>query len=617
VGVETKGYAGKYIVFDLGKGKGRSEALSESVATNFIGGYGFGARTLYDNVRAGVEPYSPENVLAWWTGPLAGTVAPTTSKYAVFARSPLTGFFGFGVSSGGFAYELKSAGWDGVVFFGRSPKPVYFFVDDDAYGLRDASALWGKTTWETEELVREELGDDAVRVASIGPAGEGLVRIANITNDRNRQVGRTGLGSVMGSKMLKAVAARGTGSVDVADPEGLFEFSMELNERCQGPKTEKYRIYGTPANVLVHQKLCCLPSYNFQRGTFEYAEEVSGERMMRTHVKKVIACTNCPIACDHVNEVRDGPYKGTVASMDYESLDMLGPCCGVRDLDSITKAVNICDTMGVDTISAGVTIAWAMECYERGILAGEDVDGLDLRFGNAEAMIRALGLLCRKEGRLGRLLAEGVKRASEAVGKGSEKFAVHNKGLEWGAYSMRSLKTSTLGFATSIRGACYLRSGSYQVDVKGTVDRLKLDRSRGKIVYEGENSYAIIDSLILCKFIRGVMSAGDMAKLYTLATGFEMTEKQLMLAGERIHNLAKCFNLVHGASRKDDYPPPRAFEEEMTDDGVRGARITREEYDEALDGYYEARGWTGEGIPMRSKLAELGLEKEGEGLGVG
>jgi aldehyde:ferredoxin oxidoreductase len=613
--VEMKGYAGKYLVVDLTSGKVKVESLREDTAVSFIGGYGFGARTLYDYVPAGVDPLSPENVLAWWTGPLAGTIAPTASKYAVFARSPLTNFFGFGISSGGFAHELKSAGWDGIIFTGRSTRPVYFFVDDDHYEVRDASRLWGKTTWETEEMIKEELGDDMIRVASIGPAGEILVRIANITNDRNRQVGRTGMGAVMGSKMLKAVAVRGTRTVEVADPDGLFKLSMELNEKCQGPKTEKYRIYGTPANVLVHQKLGCLPSYNFQRGTFEYAEEVSGERMLQTHVRKIVACTNCPIACDHVNEVKEGPYRGAVASVDYESLNMLGPCCGVRDLNAITKAVQICDTMGVDTISAGVIVAWAMECYEKGILDNEMVGGLDLRFGNADAMIRTLEMLCRKEGKLGKLLAEGVKRASEAVGRGSEKFAIHNKGLEWGAYSMRSLKTSTLGFATSIRGACYLRSGSYQVDVRGSVDRLKLDRSRGKIVYDGENLYAVIDSLILCKFIRGVVSTEDMAKLYSLATGYQMTAQQMLLAGERIHNLAKCFNVRHGASRKDDYPPPRAFEEEMPDDVVKGARITREEYDEALDGYYEVRGWTREGIPTKRKLRELGLDAEAEEVG--
>ncbi|MBO3800332.1 MAG: aldehyde ferredoxin oxidoreductase family protein [Candidatus Brockarchaeota archaeon] len=608
-----KGYAGKYLLVNLTSRKIVSKMLDEGMAVNFIGGYGFGARTLYDYVPAGVEPFSPDNVLAFWTGPLAGTIAPVSSKYAVFARSPLTGFFGFGISSGGFAFELKCAQWDGIIFTGRSDSPTYLFIDDENVELRDASHLWGRTTWETEQMIREELGDDTVRVAAIGPAGERLVRIGNITNDRNRQVGRTGMGAVMGSKNLKAVAVRGTRDVEVADPDGLMKFSMELNERLQGPKTEKYRVYGTPANILIHNKLGCLPSYNFQRGTFEYAEEVSGERMLKTHVRKIIACTNCAIACDHVNEVREGPYAGTVASMDYESLNMLGPCCGVRDLNAITKAVEICDTLGVDTISAGVIIAWAMECYEKGILSSEEVDGLDLRFGNSEAMLEALKKLCLREGKLGNLLAEGVKRASEIVGRGSEKFAIHCKGLEWGAYSMRSLKTSTLGFAVSIRGADYLRSGSYQVDVRGEVDRLKLDYSRGKIVCDGENLYAIIDSLIICKFARGIFSSVDeLAKLYTLTTGIEMTGKQLLLAGERIHNLAKCFNIRHGASRKDDYPPPRAFEEEMPDDVVRGAKITREEYDEALNGYYDARGWTREGIPTAEKLLQLGLEKEAE-----
>lgn len=608
-----KGYAGRYMRVDLTSGKIAPERLDEAMASSYIGGYGFGARTLFDNVPAGTDPFSPQNILAWWTGPLAGTIAPVGNKYAVFARSPLTGFFGFGISSGGFASELKSARWDGIIFTGRSDRPVYLFIDDDNAELRNGNGLWGKTTWQTEEAIREELGDDTIRVACIGPAGERLVRMANITNDRNRQVGRTGMGAVMGSKRLKAVAVRGTKDVEVADLEGLMKFSMELNERLQGPKTEKYRTYGTPANVLVHNKLGCLPSYNFQKGTFENAEEVSGETMLRTHVRKVMACNNCSIACDHVNEVKDGPYKGTVASVDYESLDMLGPCCGVSNLDAITKAVELSDTLGVDTISAGVTIAWAMECYEKGILDSDETEGIDLRFGNAEAMMEALRRLSLREGKLGSLLAEGVKRASLLLGKGSDRFAVHCKGMEWGAYSMRSLKTSTLGFATSIRGADYLRSGSYQVDVKGEVDRFKLDYSRGKIVYDGENQYAIIDSLIICKFSRGVFkSMNELAKLYTLVTGIETTGDFLMLAGERIHNLAKCFNVRHGASRKDDYPPPRAFDDEMTDDPVRGAKITREEYDEALDGYYDARAWTREGIPTTTKLRELGLQKEAE-----
>jgi len=322
------------------------------------------------------------------------------------------------------------------------------------------------------------------------------------------------------------------------------------------------------------------------------------------------------VACDHVNEVKDGPYAGTVASVDYESLGQLGPLCGVSDLNAITKAVALCDELGVDTISAGVVVAWAMECFEKGLLTKDDTDGLDLRFGNGDAMVEAVRKLSLKEGKLGGLLSEGVKRASQVVGRGSDKFAIHCKGMEWAAYSMRSLQTSTLGFCTSIRGADYLRSGSYQVDVAGKVDRLKLDSSRGKIVYEGENQYAVIDSLIICKFTRGVYTSFDeIAEAYTLITGIEMTGQQLVEAGERIYNAAKCFNVRFGASRKDDYPPPRAFEEPMPDDVVKGARIVREEYDAALDSYYEGRGWNKEGVPTKQKLIELGLTKEAEELG--
>ncbi len=611
-----KGYAGKYLMVDLTRGKTAVGRVEEAFALNYIGGYGFGARMLYDMMPkpAEVDPFSPDNVLIWWAGPLAGTISTAGNKYAVFAKSPLTGIFGFGIASGLFASECKSAGWDGVVFTGRSEKPVYLMVDDENAELRNASKIWGRTTWETEEMIKEELGDESFTVASIGPAGERMVRLANITNERNRQVGRCGMGAVMGSKNLKAVTFRGTRDVKVADIEGLVRFIADLNERCQGPATEKYRVYGTPANILVHNKLGCLPSYNFQRGTFEYAEDVSGETMSETHVKKIVACAGCPIACDHVNQARE---SASTSSVDYESLALLGPDCGIRSLDTITKAIEICDTLGVDTISAGNVVGWAMECYEKGILSSKDTDGVELRFGNDGALIETLRRICLKEGRLGNLLGEGVRRASQIVGKGSEKFAVHCKGLEWAAYELRSLQTSTLGFAVSNRGADYLRSGSYQVDVKGKVDRLRLDRSRGKIVYEGENQYAIIDSLIICKFTRGIFNSMDeIAKLYTLVTGLSMTGEQIVKTGERIHNVARCFNVKCGVSRKDDYPPPRAFEDPLPDDVAKGVVVKREEYEEALDGYYECRGWSREGVPFKSRLLELGLTKEAEEIGV-
>ncbi len=604
-----KGYTGKFLRVDMTTGEVRADVLSEDVARRFVGGYGFVAHILYNEVPEGADALSPENVLCLWTGPVAGTTIPVSSKYIMGARSPATGFIGFGIASGGVGSELKAAGWDGIVIKGKAPALKYLYIQNGTAELKDATPYAGKTTWETEELIRQELCDDEVRVSSCGPAGELMTCLANVTNDRNRQVGRSGMGAVMGSKNLKAIAVRGTGSVEVANLDELVEFCRDLYKRCRGPATEKYRHYGTPVNVLIHNRLGCLPTNNFQRGTFDHAEMVSGERMFETLVKKVVACPSCPIACDHINVVKDGPWAGTVSSVDYESLELLGPNCGVDDLNAITKAVELCDTLGIDTISAGVTVSWAMEAYEKGLITSEDVDGLDLRFGNAEAMVEATRRMCLREGNLGALIADGAARAAEKVGQGSEKFAMVNKKLEWGAYSLRSLQTATLGFATSVRGACYLRSGSYQPDVKGTVDRYHLDRSRGKVVYDGENLYAIIDSLIICKFTRGIYKDNDeIAKILRLVTGFDITAEEMIKTGERIHNQAKLFNVKFGVGRGDDYPPERAFEEKMYDDVNDGAIIIREEYDEALSGYYEERKWNEEGIPTRELLEDLGLD---------
>ena len=604
-----KGMTGKYLKVDLTEGTVVVADLPEDVAKDYIGGYGLAAWTLYNEVPAGADPLGPDNVICMWVGPCAGTVTPASSKYLVAAKSALTGFIGFGISSGGIGQELRAAGYDGIVVKGKADRPVYIFIDDDTVSIKDAGFVWGKTTWETEDLIRGRHSDEKLRVAAIGPAGEKLVRIANITNDRNRQVGRTGMGAVMGSKNLKAIAIRGTKSVEVADPQGLWDLAREMHTRSMGKATEKYRRYGTPVNVLVHNKLGCLPTRNFQQGTFEGADAVSGERMLATHVKKVTACPACPIGCDHINICQDGPWKGTAASMDYESLELLGPNCGVDDLDALTKAVELCDTLGVDTISAGGTVSWAMEAYEKGLIGKEETNGLDLRFGNAEAMVEAVRCLCLREGKLGELIGDGSAEAARRLGRDSYKFAIVNKDMEWGAYSMRSLQTATLGFATSVRGACYLRSGSYQQDVKGTVDRYSLDESRGKIVSEGEDLYAVIDSAIWCKFTRGVFKGEEeMAEVLNLTTGFDYDVESMIKAGERIHNLAKLFNIKHGASRKDDYPPPRAFEEKMYDDVNDGAIIDRDQYDAALTGYYRSRDWSDEGIPTKRKLAELGLD---------
>ncbi len=635
-----KGYAGKYLDIDLTEEKITEKTLPPEMARQYIGGYGFIARTLLD-IPKKTDPLSGKNILCLWLGPFAGTPVPTPSKYALGAKSPLTGMIGFGISSGYFGAELKRAGWDGIVFRGKAKRLCYCFIDDNIVKLVNAEDLAGRTTWETEELIKKKYNDETIRVASIGVSGERLVRIACITNARNRQVGRSGMGCVMGSKNLKAIAVRGTGSAKVHDLKKLMEFCNELNERCQGPAAEKYRVYGTPANILVHQKLGCLPTRNFQESTFEHADDVSGQTMLKRNVKKTLACEGCAIACDHFNIIDKGAYKGANASVDYESLWTFGPNCGINNIGAITKAVELCDTNGIDTISAGMTVSWAMECFEKGLITKQDTGGLDLRFGNHKAMVEAVRMMCLREGPLGELLADGSKRAAQKVGKGSIKYAIQCKGMEWAGYSMRSLQTGTLGFSTSVRGACYLRSGSYQHDVKGSVDRFRLEKSRGPLVRNGEDEYAAIDSLIICKFTRKIYkSNAEICRLLYLVTGEKWTVKELITAGERIHNAAKLFNIKQGWKKSDDYPPWRAFNEYLKDSPVQreirkehrhiinsykklhkfkdlpgwvnddsGAIIRKDEYEDALLAYYQSRGWDKQGIPSKAKIKALGLSK--------
>jgi len=635
--MKLKGYSGKYLDINLTTEETTVKELDRKTAEKFIGGYGFIAKTLME-IPKGADPLGIKNILCFWLGPFAGTMVPTPSKYSVGAKSPLTGLIGFGISSGYFGAELKRAGWDGIVIRGKAKKLSYIFIDDDIIKIVPCEKYAGKTTWDTEDTIKERYRDESVRVASIGISGEKLSRMACITNARNRQVGRSGMGAVLGSKNLKAVAVRGTGSVQVHDLSALMKFAKELNKRCQGPATEKYRVYGTPANVLVHQKLGCLPTRNFQEATYEHADDVSGQTMLKRNVKKLLACEGCAVACDHFNIVEKGPYKGG-ASVDYESLWGFGPNCGINNLDAITKAVELCDTHGIDTISAGMTVSWAMECFQKKLLTKEDTDGINLRFGNAKAMVQTVEKMCLREGKLGELLADGSKRAAAILGKNSIKYAIQCKGMEWAGYSMRSLQTGTLGFCTSVRGACYLRSGSYQPDVKGTVDRFRLDSTRGKIVADGEDSYAMVDSLIICKFTRKIYkSDAEICKLMYLVTGKKYTPQELLKAGARTHTQAKMFNIKHGWKKKDDYPPWRAMNEFLKDKPVlraikkehkhllksyqklhgikkfpapvfdeKGAIIRKEEYEEALLSYYKARGWDEKGIPLKKTLRELGL----------
>ena len=617
-------YAGRILRVNLSTGKVETEPLKEKIAKQYIGGIGLGFRLLMDNSKPGTDPFSPDNPLIFVTGPLSGTMGPTAGNgYAVVSKSPATGGVAESKAHGFFGPELKRAGYDAVIFTGKSEKLVYAWIDDDSVHLLDAQHLKGKSPYETDMAIREELGDHYIRVSAIGEAGEKLVRFASIINDEFRAIGRTGMGAVMGSKNLKAVAVRGTKDVNVADFEGFKEFVKMIHERMKGPATRKYRTLGTPENVLVLNALAALPTRNFSQATFEGAEKVSGEYLNERYVKKIIGCATCAMRCDHVAVVPEGPYKGSTSRMEFECLWALGPSCGVDRLDAIIEAMRLCNHYGVDGISAGVTIGFAMDLYENGILTKEKTGDLDLRFGNHEALIEMVKKIGARDGWLGDVLAEGTKRAAEKIGKGAEQYACHIKGLELPGYDIRGLKTAALGFSVSYRGACHLRSGAYSPDVKGKVNRFVIEKGRGKIVKDGEDLYDVIDSLILCKFSRGTYYDGieDMAKYYTLATGIEMSPEELIKAGERINNLARLFNVRENkGTREYDTLPPKIMTVPIPDEGVaKGSVVNKEEFELGLDDYYSVRGWTREGIPTVKKLKELELgefayivKKEGE-----
>jgi aldehyde:ferredoxin oxidoreductase len=604
------GYAGRVLHVDLSSGKTQVEPLNEDYVKKYIGGIGLGIRMWLDNSKAGVDPFSPENPLILVTGPIAGTMWPTGGNgHAFVSKSPQSFGVGEAKAHGSFGTELKRAGYDAVVLKGKAEKPVYVWIDDDAVQLLDASRLMGKSPGETEDAIREELGDYYIRVASIGVAGEKLSRMACIINDKTRACGRTGLGAVMGSKNVKAIAVRGTRDITVAKPDEFIEYVKEFHERMKGPATQKYRTLGTPENVLVHNSLSCMPTRNFNNSRFEGAEKVSGEVLNDKYVAKIIGCSSCAMRCEHMCVVGEGPYKNTMTRMEYETLWALGPYCGVDRLDAIIKAMELTNYYGLDSISAGVTVGFAMDCFETGLLKQEQLSGIDAKFGNAEAMVQLVDKIGRREG-VGELLADGVKVAGEKIGNGADKLAAHIKGVETTGYDLRCLKTAALGFAVSFRGADHNRHGAYAFDVKGKVNRLVAEKGRGKMVRDMEDTYNLIDSFVVCKFSRGTYykELPDMAKLYTLVTGIETTPEELKRCGERIQNAARLFNLREGLGRKDDTLPWKVMHVPIPDDGpAKGAMVTQEELDLLLDDYYESRGWTKQGVPTVEKLKELGM----------
>ena len=615
----TGGYMGKVLRVDLSRSKISEETPDPNMVKMFLGGSGLATKYLLDEVKPGVDPLGPENKLIFMTGPLTGTGSPSGGRYTAVAKSPLTGFWGQANSAGFWGVDFKRSGFDGVVFEGISPKPVYLVTNDGKAELRDAKDLWGKNVFETTRSIKEELGDEKFNVACIGTAGENLIKYASIMNDLHRAAGRCGMGTVMGSKRLKAIAARGTRKIEIADEGGLRENVKKSIELASESFIKmSLETYGTAAVFDLVNVRGGMPTRNWQTGVFPNPEKINGPAIVDNILLDRKACFACPIKCGRVSEVKTGPCCCKGEGPEYESLGAFGPMCGIDSLESITYAHILCNDYGLDVISAGSTIAFAMECYERGILSKLDTDGLELKFGDPGVMVALVHKIAKREG-LGNLLAEGTKIASEKLGKGSERFAMHSKGLELPAYDPRAAKITGLAFATANRGGChitaYIQAPTFlgvpipilREEDREPFDPFTEDPKLAKILKDMEDAFAVFDSAGTCKFLGMIITADRWANMISAVTGWkEFDESEFRKTGERIYNLERVFSVREGLNRSHDSLPKRLLEEPLPEGPATGHVI---HLDPLLDAYYEFRGWdkkTGKPTPERLKELRLG-----------
>jgi len=616
------GYAGVILRVDLSTKKLVKKKLDRELAYNFLGGSGFGTKILWDEVGPAVEPFSGDNRLIFAVGPFTATIYPTAGRFEVIGKSPLTGIYGDANSGGHFAPKLKQAGFDAIVVQGRSERPVYLWLHDGDAELRDAKSVWGRGTDETEVMLREELGDDGVQSACIGPAGENLVRYAAVMT-HGCAAARSGLGALMGFMRLKAIAAQGNSKVNMAKPADFVKDALTAQKEILGNEfTPGLSKYGTPQLCVPMSIVGRFPTKNHQQGHFEFVDDISAEVLVQNHFVRRIACASCPIGCHHIVKVREGKYAGsTNIVLEYESINALGSRVWNRDLPSIIEGDRLCDKYGLDTISTGASIAFAMELFEKGILTRNDTD-LDLTWGNSETVIELIHRIAhRKE--LGNILAEGVKRASSKIGKGSEYYAMHIKGQEIPAQDGRSQQSMGLAQVTSSRGADHLK-GFPTIDEMGfPTEAVKRygeqylpeivngieTKYKAMVVKDGEEFGCIIDSIGICKFgtfFPPALYWDRIATGLSLITGFDIDVQKLKMIGERIVNLQRMFNVREGITRKDDTQPKRLLEEKSPSPGRALGHVVH--LKPMLDEYYLLREWDVEtGIPRETKLRELGL----------
>jgi aldehyde:ferredoxin oxidoreductase len=620
------GYTGRILRINLTDQTVRKEELSSRIAKDFIGGAGFGIKLLFDEVKAGIDPLSPENKLFFAPGPFTGTTVPCASRIAVTGKSPLTNAVGMGLSGGYFPAELKRAGYDILVIEGKAERPTYIWIKDGEVRLRNASKIWGTQTSDCQQIIKDELNDQNVRVSCIGPAGEYLSKIACIINER-RAAGRKGLGAIMGSKNLKAIAVRGTGSIEIASKE---KFKVARGQMLKAMKESEvlypqFANTGTPSNV---DNTCALGIFLAKNwsatGKFAPVDQIGVEALETRRAGKE-HCYNCPVGCSQLRLARTGPYAGTLSEgPEFETLYSFGGQTGVDNLDSIIAADRLCDELGLDTISAGVTIGFAMELFEKGILTLADTGGLELNFGNHQAMNTMIRLIAFREG-LGEILSDGVKIAAAKIGKGADRFAMHIKGLELPGYDVRGAKGHGLAYATSYTGGDHNRGYAFQeifgVPIPFAVDRLSTE-GKGKLTkWNQDVRTATCDCPTMCVFLLDTAmaptAAQNTAALMEAVTGLKLGPEEVVQVGERINNVARAFNVREGFGRVDDTFPERLMTEPLQSGASKGQLISKEDLKVMLDEYYALRGWNlNTGIPTREKLVELGLDDVADQLGI-
>ncbi len=568
------GYTGRILRVNLTTRETSENPLSETDAKNYLGGRGLAVKVLYSELKAGIDPLGPDNKLVYATGPLSATGFPLNSRWLVAAKSPLTGIYGESTCGGSFAVQLRKAGYDALVVEGRSTKPVYLGILDDEVEIKDASHIWGKLTLDTELEINHDLGlqerrEDYPAILEIGPAGENLVRFAAIMHTAHRAAGRVGMGAVMGSKRLKAITVRGSGEIPIARPKRLLEISRQVTLECvTNPNIASFTKHGQAGFVRPLQLLGMLPTRNFQQGTFEHYEDISGETMTRTILKNRNTCAQCPVKCKREVEILEGPQGPVMPQYggpEYESDAALGSLLMIGNLKFISRANQLCNAYGLDTISTGVIIAWLMECYERGIVTKKHLDGIEAVWGDGGTVLSLIEKIVKRDG-AGWLLGEGIRRAAKIIGRGSERYAVEVKGLEIPMHEPRAKKGLGLSYATSVRGGCHVQSfhdteletpnAAQEIGISKALDRHDTSREKVDAIRRSQDWVAVTNSLLYCT------SPGWTGFTYTqpsftvdalnAVTGWNLEVKDLLLAGERMNNLCRCFSAREGITRKDD-----------------------------------------------------------------